>query len=191
MLKNPKGRIVIDDGRRFLKRTTGKFDVITIDPPPPIEAAGSSLLYSEEFYDLIKSHLKEGGILQQWFPYGELRILQAVARSLSNEFPYIRVYKSVESWGFHFIASMGPVEIPTVNELIDKMPQKARNDLLEWYRIKDLKWAVVNMLSREIPLTKILNSDKEVVVRDDRPFNEYYILRRVRDKIKGTYRFAY
>src|SRR5205823_2957568 len=47
VLNNPKGRIVIDDGRRFLKRTSAMFDVVVTDPPPPIEAAGSSLLYSK------------------------------------------------------------------------------------------------------------------------------------------------
>src|SRR5262249_48321441 len=56
VLKNPAGRIVIDDGRRYLTRTSEKFDVIIIDPPPPIEAAGSSLLYSVEFYQLARKH---------------------------------------------------------------------------------------------------------------------------------------
>src|SRR5438034_7613586 len=40
LLKNPKGRIIIDDGRRYLNRTGEKFDVIVIDPPPPVAAAG-------------------------------------------------------------------------------------------------------------------------------------------------------
>jgi len=70
ILNNPKGRIVIDDGRRFLKRTSAMFDVVVTDPPPPIEAAGSSLLYSEEFYQLVKQHLKPNGIIQVWFPGG-------------------------------------------------------------------------------------------------------------------------
>jgi hypothetical protein len=26
-----------------------QYDVITIDPPPPVEAAGTSMLYSKEF----------------------------------------------------------------------------------------------------------------------------------------------
>ena len=42
--------MVIDDGRRFLRRSETKFDLITINPPPQVEAAGSSLLYSREFY---------------------------------------------------------------------------------------------------------------------------------------------
>jgi predicted membrane-bound spermidine synthase len=36
VLKNPKERIVIDDGRRFLARSNEKFDIITIDPPQPV-----------------------------------------------------------------------------------------------------------------------------------------------------------
>ena len=90
---NPKGRIVIDDGRRFLKRTREKYDVIVVDPPPPVEAAGSSLLYSREFYELAKEHLQPGGILQIWFPGGTQATVQAVVRSLDESFPYVRCFR--------------------------------------------------------------------------------------------------
>ena len=52
LLQSPHARVVIDDARRFLERTQESFDVIVRDPPPPMEAAGSSLLYSTEFYEL-------------------------------------------------------------------------------------------------------------------------------------------
>ena len=190
ILNNPMGKIVIDDGRRFLMRTSETFDVITIDPPPPVEAAGSSLLYSEEFYDLVKLHLNEGGILQQWFPYGELKILQAVARSLSNSFPYVKVYKSLEGWGFHFIASMTPVQVPSVNTITDRMPKTAGDDLMEWYDIKDLTQLMTKVLAGEMTLEEILTNDKTLFITDDRPYNEYYILRRYWDKMRGVYRFV-
>ena len=61
LIRHPKGRIVIDDGRRFLHRSGTSFDIITIDPPPPLEAAGSSLLYSKEFYEQLKLRLTPGG----------------------------------------------------------------------------------------------------------------------------------
>ena len=69
--------VIVDDGRRFLNRTKEKYDVIIIDPPPPIEAASTSLLYSREFYKIVTEHLKENGIFQQWFYYGEKKIFQA------------------------------------------------------------------------------------------------------------------
>jgi spermidine synthase len=71
LLRSPLANVVIDDGRRYLERTSAQYDVITIDPPPPVEAAGSSLLYSKEFYATINRRLRPDGILQQWLPYGD------------------------------------------------------------------------------------------------------------------------
>jgi spermidine synthase len=110
VLSDPRVHIVIDDGRRYLVRTNKKFDVITLDPPPPIETAVSSLLYSEEFYGVARDHLGPGGILQQWFPGGEDKIQYAVARSLLASFPYVVAFRSIEDWGYHFLASMSPID---------------------------------------------------------------------------------
>ena len=60
LLRSPLANVVIDDGRRYLERTSAQYDVITIDPPPPVEAAGSSLLYSKEFYATINRRLRPG-----------------------------------------------------------------------------------------------------------------------------------
>jgi spermidine synthase len=48
----PKGNLIINDGRTFLKLTQDRYDVITIDPPPPIDAAGVNNLYSKDFLNL-------------------------------------------------------------------------------------------------------------------------------------------
>jgi spermidine synthase len=91
-INDPNGHIIIDDGRRYLKRTAKKFDVIVVDPPPPVQAAGSSLLFSKEFYALAKQHLNPGGILQMWYPGGQNRRRQAVFRSIYESFPYVRCF---------------------------------------------------------------------------------------------------
>jgi len=175
--KNPKCEIVIDDGRRFLRRTDRTYDVITIDPPPPVEASGSSLLYSREFYRLIKPRLKEGGILQTWFPGGQGLTYQAVLRAITDEFPYVRVYRSIEDWGYHFSASMRPFAKPSVDTFIARMPERARADLLEWADGASLDVYVGAILGREIAFRDTLNADREVCVTDDRPYNEYFLLR--------------
>lgn len=179
ILKNPLGKIVIDDGRRFLKRIDDKYDVITLDPPPPIETAGSSLLYSVEFYDVVKQRLKPGGILQQWFPGGEYKIFQAVCRAVQTSFPHVRVFESAEGWGFHFLCSMGPIEKPTVGEFIDRMPLHAREDMLEWFPNGNLESLVTVILQKEVPLENFLHPDPAIIVTDDKPFNEYYAIRRL------------
>ena len=177
--RNPRGKIVIDDGRRFLSRASDMFDVITVDPPPPAEAAGSSLLYSRDFYTLAKKRLKPDGILQQWWAYGEKATLEAAAASILDSFPYVRVFASSEGWGFHFLASMSPIVIPTDEVLMGRIPDNARKDMLEWADKKDLRQAVSWIRTNELQVPKHLLSNKQhIQITDDQPFNEYYILRR-------------
>lgn len=108
ILRSPNGHIVVDDGRRYLERTPEQYDVITIDPPPPVEAAGSGLLYTQEFYNVIRQRLRPDGILQQWLPDGDDEVRVAVTRALLNSFPYVRVFSYKSSWGYHFLASNLP-----------------------------------------------------------------------------------
>jgi spermidine synthase/MFS family permease len=176
-VNDPNGHIIIDDGRRYLKRTSKKFDVIVIDPPPPVEAAGSSLLFSQEFYALAKQHLKPNGILQMWFPGGEKATAQAVLRSIHDSFPYVRAFDSVEGWGTHLLASMEPIEKLSADQLVARMPENAKNDLLEWSRSKDAPAYVNIVLSHEISISSVLNPDPAIRITDDQPYNEYFLLR--------------
>ena len=179
ILKNPNGMIVVDDGRRFLRRTSEKFDLITIDPPPPVEASGSGLLYSKEFYDVLKTRLKDGGILAQWYPGGEEKILKAVAKSIQASFPYVRAFRSIEGWGFHFFASMQPFDMPKIATFVRRVPIAAGEDLVEWTPEKSPAELYGTILERELPLEKILTPDVTFSVTDDRPFNEYFLVRRL------------
>lgn len=179
VLTQGKNRIIIDDGRRFLERTPEKYDLIAIDPPPPIEAAGSSLLYSEEFYRIIKTHLTENGILAQWYPEKYDKTLQAVARSLVNVFPYIEVYKSVKGNGYHFLVSNSPIVIPPPEQIIQNMPPAAQTDLMEWndYNDPNILSFVKRIVGSKQDINKLLNADKSIKVTDDQPYNEYFLLR--------------
>jgi spermidine synthase len=84
LMRSPLSHVVIDDGRFYLERSSQSFDIIAIDPPPPVEAAASSLLYSKEFYSIMKPHLRPGGILEQWFPGDEDFVVASVARALQE-----------------------------------------------------------------------------------------------------------
>ncbi len=178
VLRNPNGRIVIDDGRRFLNRSRETFDVIVVDPPPPLEAAGSSLLYSREFHEAVRDHLNPGGVFQTWFPGGEGTIALAIARSLRDVFPHVRVYRSIEGWGLHFIASMQPLEDIGPDRMLARLSVEARSDLSEWTQ-QGLDADVRKVLSQEVPIESVLPKRNAVRVTDDRPFNEYYLVRRL------------
>jgi predicted membrane-bound spermidine synthase len=198
-LADTNGQIIIDDGRRYLKRTSQKFDVIVVDPPPPVSAAGSSLLFSKEFCVLARQHLNPKGILQIWFPDGTpvtasagtnenrkslawVSIRKAVAaqgliRSLQESFPYVRCFPSVEKSGIHLLASMDPIEIPPLEKLAARLPAKAKTDLLEWDASGNLPAYLGSVISQEIPIKNVLNPDATIRITDDNPLNEYFLLR--------------
>jgi spermidine synthase len=187
LLARPNARIVIDDGRRFLQRVDTRYDVVTLDPAPPVEAVGSSLLYSSDFLELVRQRLRPGGILHHWYPGGEPLIRSAVARSLTRVFPHVRAYTSIEGWGVHFLASDRPFEPPSPEQFVARMPESARRDLVEWNRgeLRDPRVFAEEILRREVPVETLLDPDPHVVITDDRPFNEYFLLRRHFDGMWG------
>lgn len=173
--------IIVDDGRRFLKRSNEKFDLITLDPPPPVEAAGSSLLYTKEFTQVLKEHLNPDGILQHWFPNDEMKVLSAVAESLKENFKYVRVFQSSEGWGYHFICSDTPIEIPSMDEIKAKLSETVIADIKEGAEPYDKAHPEApfeRIIEFEIPLADILK-EKMPAITDDRPINEYCVIRRI------------
>jgi spermidine synthase len=189
-VNNPKGHIIIDDGRRYLNRTDKKFDAIIVDPPPPVEAAGSSLLYSREFYALARQHLNPGGILQMWYPGGEYATTRAVLQSIKESFPYVYSFRSAEGWGLHLIASTEPIGPLDAEQLAARMPESAKKDLMEWYSSSDTTAALRSVVTNGIPIANLLDLNPQIQITDDQPFNEYFLLRRVfhHSKIKPARR---
>ncbi len=178
LVSSPRSHIIVDDGRRFLERTQDQYDLIAIDPPPPVGAAGSSLLYSREFYTAAKKRLRPGGILAQWFPGGDHTTTASVARSLKDSFPYVRSFVSFEGWGLQFLASNQPIPVRSSAELAQRIPPAAAADLVEWGPNKTPEQQFAAILKNEVPLDKVIDLAPTVpALEDDRPINEYSLLR--------------
>ena len=189
VLASPRAHVVIDDGRRFLDRSTDLYDVITIDPPPPAEAAASSLLYSKEFYATARARLRPDGVLQQWLPYAELPILVSVTRALRDSFPHVRAFHYQQGGlsGFHFLASMQPIPIASGAVLASRLPPSAVTDFLEWGPERTAERQFDWILAGEKPISALIALAPGVpAVQDDRPYNEYYFLRRWVFRARGA-----
>jgi len=185
VLESPLSHVVIDDGRRYMERTDRQFDVITVDPPPPLQAAASSLLYSEEFYQVARRRLRPGGILQQWLPTttdDDAVDVAAVTRSLRNSFPYVRAFP--DEFGIHYLCSDRPISQRTPEELVRRMPAGAVRDLTEWDEpsadgpVDAAEDRFSDLLRGELTLDQLIaTSPRTPALTDDRPINEYYVVR--------------
>ena len=92
-LDDPRVRLHVNDGRNFLFITTEPYDLVTMELSS-VWFAGSASLYSKEFYELVRSRLTDGGILQQWVQLHHIRRreLATIVRTLRSVFPHVALF---------------------------------------------------------------------------------------------------
>ena len=90
---DPRVTIRVGDGRHELLRRTDRYDLITLEPPPP-SAAGVANLYSRDFYELCRDRLLPGGLMAQWWPLGTQNDedSRSLVRSFLDVFPHATVW---------------------------------------------------------------------------------------------------
>jgi spermidine synthase len=179
VLASPLAHVVVDDGRRYLERTNAQFDVITIDPPPPLEAAGSSLLATREFFDLANSRLRPGGVFQYWLFGGDDVDRTAIVKSFQESFAYIRAFPFGDA-SAQLVGSTEPLPTRSAADMARRLPAGAAADLIEWGQAPTAEAAFADILKREIPVRQLTaGAPSTPAMHDDLPINEYYVLRRL------------
>jgi spermidine synthase len=88
VFRDARTRVVHDDGRHYLLTTKDNFDVITSDPVH-LYVKGTSALYSKEYFELVRRHLKPGGVIAQWLPLydGDTETVKSVLATFFAAFP--------------------------------------------------------------------------------------------------------
>ena len=88
VLHDPRTRVIHDDGRHYLQTTMDTFDIITSDPVH-LWVRGTSALYSKEYFELVRRHLKPGGVIAQWLPLydGDVETMKSVLATFFTVFP--------------------------------------------------------------------------------------------------------
>jgi spermidine synthase len=88
VLSDPRVTPIVMDGRAWLRRSSKRYDVITLEPMPPT-FSGMNSLYSREFYRSARERLNDGGTIAQWLPLHLLAPEQsaAITRTFVEVFP--------------------------------------------------------------------------------------------------------
>ena len=94
VLRDPKVRLLIDDGRHYLMTAKERFDGITIDPLDPW-IKGAANLYTQEFLEALKQHLNPGGIVTMYVQLFQTD-LDAVKSSVAT---FFEVFPNGTIWG--------------------------------------------------------------------------------------------
>jgi predicted membrane-bound spermidine synthase len=84
VLADPRVRVYVNDARHHLRMLPGPtYDLITGEPPP-LPHAGVVNLYTREFFELVRSRLRPGGITSYWLP--AIQIGETATRSVVRAF---------------------------------------------------------------------------------------------------------
>jgi spermidine synthase len=111
---NPNGRILIADGRNHVDLTTSTYDLLIVDPPPPMNSSGTAVLFSQEFYKSARARLNPGGVMMEWEYRG-----QTVDEMRSHVKTFRTVFKNVvlvfgaaaDTYGVMMLGSDDPIAI--------------------------------------------------------------------------------
>jgi spermidine synthase len=95
-LADPRVHIHVNDARGALVLTTRRYDAIISQPSHPW-TAGSSHLYTREFFSLIRDHLSPGGVFSQWIGlrFVDEDLLRTIVATLQDTFANVRLYQPV------------------------------------------------------------------------------------------------
>ncbi|MBX3270056.1 MAG: hypothetical protein KF729_07325 [Sandaracinaceae bacterium] len=167
-LDDPRARLAIDDARnRLALAPAGTYDAIVSQPSHPW-LAGSSALYTREFFAEARHALTDGGVLVVWINLFRihLRQIRAVVRTLTDEFTHVSGFIA-EGTSLVFVASSRPVRfdarldarLARLSDTLRPLHLGARLDLL---RTMELDSASARALGAGAPS-----------IRDDRPLLEF------------------
>jgi spermidine synthase len=119
-LRDPRVTTFVQDGRFFLQVSPASYDIITGEPPP-LKTAGAVNLYTQQFFSLMKSRLKDGGIASFWLPIYQVTVgeSKAILRAFHNVFPNASLWAtSDQEWVM--IGMKSPIQTPD-EELVRRL----------------------------------------------------------------------
>ena len=125
VVKDPRVEIVYDDARGFILTSKEKFDIITSDPIHPW-VKGSAALYTREYFEHVKAHLKPGGLVTHWVPLDETTIeaVKSEIATFSAVFPNATVWINDRDDGPDVVmlgqADPAPIDVDRAVQRLDR-----------------------------------------------------------------------
>jgi len=119
VVRSPKVRVHIDDGRHFVLTTKERFDAITLDPLDPW-VKGAATLYTKEFFEAARRRLNPGGVITVYVQLFEtnLEAVKSTVATFFEAFPNGTIWGNTYEGKGHDMILLGQVE-PTRIDLND------------------------------------------------------------------------
>lgn len=112
---DPRLELIIKDGRKYLEESAETFDCVILDLSDPFESSPALLLFTREFYTLVRNHLGPQGtvaVQAQGISPEEAGLHARITNTIGSVFPVVRPYPytlhSFHRPDAHVLASRDP-----------------------------------------------------------------------------------
>ncbi|MGE5783367.1 MAG: fused MFS/spermidine synthase [Myxococcales bacterium] len=114
VLDDSRLRLHVNDGRQYLLTTPNRYDLAIVDSTHP-KSVDSWILYTREFFQLLRSRLNPKGMVVQWLPLHGLneREFISVVATFASVFPHMTLWASV---GFETYGHVGYAKLVGQND---------------------------------------------------------------------------
>lgn len=119
-LEDPRMRLIIDDARTYLRVTPKRYDIIVSEPSHPW-VPGVANLFTQEFFELGRGRLSDGGVFVQWLQIYQLSTdsLRSVLATYHKVFPHVLVFRvggAARGKDLILVGSMKPLNLDLLSE---------------------------------------------------------------------------
>ncbi|MFQ5845681.1 MAG: spermidine synthase, partial [Planctomycetota bacterium] len=159
---------IVADGREYVRRETGLFDVVTLEPLPPYTPAAVHL-YTLEFYESVRDRLRPDGLLCQWIPIHAVSNadFRGLVRTVAGAFHHVSLWYFEQS----AVVLAGERRPVPPERLLDRVADPAVTADLRRALVGDAAHLLASMVAADGELRGgLCGAD---VMRDDRPALEF------------------
>ncbi len=189
-LHSPLGRVIISDGRNYVRLSDQRYNLITVDLPPPIWSAGAAVLLTSEFYQEASQRLTPGGVLAAFIPKEHAPLERLLLRTFRSAFRYVSVVWAPRPFGTYAMGSQAPISFTPAAIAHVFGSKAARADLRgapDFRPQSTAKW--VSIIRSSVWLTNNqvnAYTGTGPLVTDDHPLTEYFLLNGASDGKEET-----
>lgn len=145
-LDDPRLRLIIDDARTYLRVNPAVYDIIVSEPSHPW-VPGVANLFTQQFFELGRSRLKDDGVFVQWVQIYQLSTesLRSVLATYRSVFPHVMMFRvggATQGKDLILVGSRAPLTLERMAERMSdarataelaRIQIKSAPDLLNWY----------------------------------------------------------
>ncbi len=170
-----KVSLVFADARKYLENSRERWDVIFMDLPEPLEDSPCYMLFTREYYSMLKNRLEPRGIIALQAGNLNVRLLEchgAIYNTLRTVFKHVNSYGAYipsydTKWGFICASDAYSAHDYTVGDIDEQLKQRGLLDL-QYY--DGLTHQHMFTLPKDLRLSL---AREERIIEDDNPLTTY------------------